>query len=218
MFYLILAIMSSVLISVCMRASEKHIVNQMEMFTANYAICSVLSMVYMEWKSVGSVEMDFTVIFLMGAISGILYLANFIFLKYNMQKNGIVLSSTFMKLGVLIPTIMAVVVFGESPKVSQVIGIVIAIVAFVLAVRNKKGLNIKDCGYGLLIGIPNYYSARFLLMALRSMDAVLVYPLYSVATIILITVTGVLVFKEKLSVQKTVALLLVMVAISLINM
>ena len=36
MLYLIFAIISSVLISVCMRASEKHITNQMGMFAANY--------------------------------------------------------------------------------------------------------------------------------------------------------------------------------------
>ena len=92
------------------------------------------------------------------------------------------------------------------------------VIAVILAVRNKMGFHIKDGVYGLLIGIPNYYSARFLLMALRSVDAVLVYPLYSVATIILITVVGVIAFKEKLNTQKVVALVLVMIAISLINM
>lgn len=236
-------------------------------------------MVYMKWENVGGTAIKFAPIFLMGGISGILYLVNFVFLKYNMQKNGIVLSSTFMKLGVVIPTIMAVVVFREIPKLPQILGIVIAIVAIVvfnfqkdamkdgtqkylllllllvsgftdsmakiyeqfgdtkgsdiyllvtflvaffialvLAIRNKAGIYIKDCGYGLLIGIPNYYSARFLLMALRSVDAVLVYPLYSVATIIVITIAGVLIFKEKLSVQKIVALVLVMVAIALLSM
>lgn len=279
MLYLILAIMSSVLISTFMRASEKYITNQMGMFAANYAICSVLSLGYMEWESISNVGINFTPIFLMGGISGILYLANFVFLKYNMQKNGIVLSSTFMKLGVLIPTIMAVVVFGETPKLLQGLGIVIAIVAIVvfnfqkdamkdgtqkyllllllllsgftdsmakiyeqfgdvkgsdiyllvtflvafllaliLMIRNKMGFHRKDFGYGLLIGIPNYYSARFLLMALRSVDAVLVYPLYSIATIILLTIVGVIIFREKLSVQKILALVLVMVSISLINM
>ena len=279
MLYLILAIMSSVLISTFMRASEKYITNQMGMFAANYAICSVLSLGYMEWESISNVGINFTPIFLMGGISGILYLANFVFLKYNMQKNGIVLSSTFMKLGVLIPTILAVVVFGETPKLLQGLGIVIAIVAIVvfnfqkdamkdgtqkyllllllllsgftdsmakiyeqfgdvkgsdiyllvtflvafllaliLMIRNKMGFHRKDFGYGLLIGIPNYYSARFLLMALRSVDAVLVYPLYSIATIILLTIVGVIIFREKLSVQKILALVLVMVSISLINM
>lgn len=91
------------------------------------------------------------------------------------------------------------------------------LIALILMVKNKMGIHRKDCAYGLLIGIPNYYSARFLLMALRSVDAVLVYPLYSVATIILITIVGILVFRERLSRQKAVALVLVMVAISWIN-
>lgn len=279
MFYLILAIISSTFISILMRASEKHIANQMGMFAANYAACCALSVFYSEWETLGGAEISLAPILLCGVISGMLYLGNFIFLKYNMQKNGIVLSSTFMKLGVLIPTLMAVFVFREMPRTSQVIGIAIAVVAIVifnfekeamkdgshkylllvllllsgitdsmakvyeqmgeeagsdyyllvtflvafalaviLAFRNQSGIHVADLGYGLLIGIPNYYSARFLLKALGSVEAVLVYPLYSVATIILITIAGVFIFKEKLSKQKIVALMLVLLAICLLNL
>lgn len=37
-----------------------------------------------------------------------MFMANFLFYKYNMKCNGIVMSAAFMKLGVLVPTIMAV--------------------------------------------------------------------------------------------------------------
>ena len=49
-----------------------------------------------------------------------------------MKYNGIVLSSTFMKLGVIIPTIMAIVAFGEMPTAMQVAGIALAIVAIII--------------------------------------------------------------------------------------
>ena len=87
-----------------------------------------------------------------------------------------------------------------------------------MAFREQSGIHVKDMAYGLLIGVPNYYSARFLLKALGSVSAVLVYPLYSVATIILVTVAGLIIFKEQLSKQKAIALSLVLLAITLLNL
>jgi len=258
---------------------ENKITNKMGMFAANYAACCLLSLFYLKEESIIPEGDGLAPVLILGGLSGILYLVNFIFLKYNMQYNGIVLSSTFMKLGVLIPTIMAVICFGEKPGAAQVIGIAIAVVAIivfnfekdavkdgerkhllilllllsgftdsmakifeqagnvqgsdayllvtffvafviamVMAIRNKNGISREDVKYGLLIGIPNYYSARFLLQSLQSVDAVLVYPLYSVATIIVVTIAGVFLFHEKLSGQKAKALVLVLVAVCLLNM
>ena len=275
--YLILAILSSAMVSITMRASEKYITNKMAMFMSNYAICIALSAAFMDWKNV-SAGLGVPALVL-GVISGILYLVSFIFLKYNMQHNGIVLSSTFMKLGVLIPTIMAVVVFHEMPKWTQVLGICISIFAIVIihfekealqesnkkiwlllllvlsgftdsmaniyeqvgspegkdgyllitfftafvlatvfACRDKNKITRKDLLFGMLIGIPNYFSARFLLLALGSVDAVLAYPMYSVATMIVIMLAGVLAFREQLSKKKAVALAMIVVAVCLLNM
>ena len=277
MFYLILAILSSAMVSITMRASEKYITNKMAMFMSNYAICIALSAAFMDWKNV-SAGLGVPALSL-GIISGILYLVSFIFLKYNMQHNGIVLSSTFMKLGVLIPTVMAVVVFHEVPRWTQVLGIGISVfaiiiihfekealqesnkkiwlllllvlsgftdsmaniyeqvgrpegkdsyllitffTAFVLATvfacREKNKITRKDLLFGMLIGIPNYFSARFLLLALGSVDAVLAYPMYSVATMIVIMLAGVLTFHEQLSKKKAVALGMIVVAVCLLNM
>ena len=134
MIYLILAIVSSSLISIFMRLSENHIKNEMGMFMANYALCSVLAIAFMDEINVGSLlgthDQHLTVI--IGIITGAFFLGGFLFLKYNMKYNGIVLSSTFMKLGVLIPTIMAIIVFGEVPSILQVVGIAIAIVAIII--------------------------------------------------------------------------------------
>jgi len=277
MFYLILAILSSAMVSITMRASEKYITNKMAMFMSNYAICIALSAAFLDWKNV-SAGLGMPALVL-GVISGVLYLVSFIFLKYNMQHNGIVLSSTFMKLGVLIPTVMAVVVFHEMPKWTQVLGIAISVFAIImvhfekealqesnkkiwlllllvlsgftdsmaniyeqvgkaegkdgyllitffvafllaamLAFREKNKMTRKDLVFGMLIGIPNYFSARFLLLALGSVDAVLVYPMYSVATIIVITLAGVFAFREQISKKKAIALGMIVVAVCLLNM
>ena len=177
-------------------------------------------------------------------------------LQLNVKKNGVVLSATFMKLGVLVPTVVSVLVFEEMPKTVQVLGFLLAIVAIVLinfekeqtganfkagllllllaggggdamakvyeelgctesedkfllctfavalvlcvvlALYKKQRLDKSDIFFGLLIGIPNYYSARFLLKALSSVPAVVAYPTYSVAGILLVTAAAILIFKE----------------------
>ena len=71
------------------------------------------------------------------------------------------------------------------------------------------------CGIG--VGIPNYFSSRFLLSALKTVPAVVVFPVYSTATILIISATGILVFGEKLSRRKALALALILGALVLLN-
>lgn len=289
MIYLILAIASSSLISIFMRLSENHIKNEMGMFMASYALCAALAVGFMDKSApqllLGTHDQHLTVI--LGIITGAFFLGGFLFLKYNMKYNGIVLSSTFIKLGVLIPTIMAIVVFGEVLSVLQIVGIAIAIVAIIIinfekephgsnsigeskngnkkilllvllllgglgdsmsnifeklgpdsgkdgfllltfftafvitiaiVILGKKKLCKADILFGLLVGVPNYFSARFLLASLGSLEAVIVYPTYSVGTMVVVTIVGVIAFREKISKQKGLALGLIAVAIALLNM
>lgn len=280
MIYLVLAIASSAMISIIMRASEPHVKNEIGMFMANYAVCMALSFIFMQEKSLmvsPSMGLDWLTMGL-GILSGVLYLANFLFYKFNMKCNGIVMSATFMKLGVLVPTIMAVLVFKEIPGLAQVLGILIAIGAILLIHFEKDAFSenkhmiwlllllflsgftdsmanifeklgnpdrkdayllvtfgiaflitvvlswvgrikpkAKDLLFGALIGIPNYFSSRFLLLALGEMKAVLVYPTYSVTTMIVIMIAGVFLFHEKIGKKKLCALVMILLAIALLN-
>ncbi len=93
--------------------------------------------------------------------------------------------------------------------------------AFVLCVIlcfvKKQGITPGDVLCGLAIGVPNYLSARFLLLALTQVNAVVVYPTFSVGTIVLVTVVGVLAFREKLNQRKYIALGLILGALALLN-
>ena len=284
MIYLILAVVSSSLISIFMRISENHIKNEMGMFMANYALCALLAVGFMDKSGpiLGTNDQHLTLI--IGIITGALFLGGFLFLKYNMKYNGIVLASTFMKLGVLIPTLMAIVVFGEIPTIMQIAGIGLAIIAIIIihfdnddaqdgtgtkankkiwllallmlgglgdsmsnifekigpasgkdgflllafftalvitiaiVVLGKKKIHKEDILFGVLVGIPNYFSARFLLASLGALEAVIVYPTFSVGTMVVIAITGVVAFGEKISQKKGIALGLITVAIALLNM
>lgn len=282
MLYLVLAVVSSVLISVLMRVSEKSVKNPMLLFVANYFVCILISIAYMGQITVDLHAPKIGTALVLGICSGILYLLGFVLLQYNIRKNGVVLSSTFMRLGVLVPTAMAVLVFHEKPNVTQLLGFLVAVaailvmnlkmgeakgqkvpgivwliillltggftdslanvydkagnpdlknqyllfiffVAFVCSVigallRGKKQKpNYRDFVWGFLIGIPNYFSARFLLLSLGQLPAILVYPAFNVATILVVTLVGVIGFKEKLEKNKVIALGMILLALVLLN-
>lgn len=283
MFYLLLAILSSTLITLFMRLGEGKIRNNMGMFMTNYLICVVMSRISMGDMKLFTNEAGIRVAVGLGLFSGIMYLVSFVFMQWNMRKNGVVLTSTFTKLGVLVPTLMAIIVFREQPKLMQVLGIVLAIaaiiiihfdkdnagdvqaagggfkiwlilqllvsgftdslaniydkagsaalkdhylfytfaaalvLAFIMALLKKEKICKWDVIFGVIIGIPNYFSASFLLLALQSVPAIITYPVYSVGTIVAISVASVVLFKEQISSRKRVALLIVMLALVLLN-
>ncbi len=284
--YLLLAIASSAMVSLTMRITEKHIQNNMAMFAANYTICLVLARYFMGDARILTIGAGSGAALGLGVLSGILYLLNFVLLQTCMRHNGIVLSSTFMKLGVLVPTIMAIAVFREQPKILQIVGMAAALAAIIMihfdkedsensassgkkngrksllillllvsgftdsmaniydktglavwkehylfytflaallaavtmAVRERKGIRISDLLSGVLIGIPNYFSARFLLLALGSVPAVITYPVYSVATIVVISLVSALLLKETVSTRKKQALVLIIFALICLNL
>lgn len=276
MIYLILAIVSSALISVLMRISEKYSRSGMAMLATNYLMCCVLGIAYAGGTQLFPHAEGMGLTVLLAAVSGVLYLAGFVLMQWNIPRNGVVLTATFMKLGVIVPTTVSILVFGENPRFTQLIGIALAICAiFLIQGRGQKGAgsilgllgvllaggggdvmakvfdetapaNLKDqfllyifivafvlCVllciskkqkpalmdilFGLAIGIPNYYSARFLLLSIGEIPAMVAYPSFSVGTIIVVALVGVLCFKEKLNKRKLIALGVILAALVLLN-
>lgn len=131
MLSLILAIVSSMLITVVMRLSEKRRENPTAMLAVNYVTCCLCS-----WLSAGMpnpvpAQEGVPMAMLLGVVAGALFLGGFVLLQWNLPRNGVVLSATFQKLGVIVPTVMAILFFGETPRILQVIGIVLTLLAIV---------------------------------------------------------------------------------------
>ena len=274
---LILAIASSALVSITMRFSGSKIKNNLSMLAVNYIMCTFLAWVYTGFGSLYPVVDGSQTAAVFGAVNGVLYLAGFVLLQRNIRTNGVVLSATFIKLGLLVSMAVSVIFFGERPEIWQWAGFALAVTAIVLMnyrpgegkAGNLAGLLLlllaggggdamskvfEELGnpalsdyflvvtfgtallfclilckagkekmgrwevlFGLLIGIPNFFSAKFLLGALQDIAAVIVYPVYSVATILTVTVTGILVFREKLEKKQWLALGMILVALVLLN-
>lgn len=81
----------------------------------------------------------------------------------------------------------------------------------------KERFGKQELLYGLMIGVPNYFATRFLLLALGMVPAVVVYPAKSVATIGLITLAGCLAFHEKLKKVQWIAMGVTVVVLILLS-
>ncbi|MBP3652574.1 MAG: EamA family transporter [Clostridia bacterium] len=86
----------------------------------------------------------------------------------------------------------------------------------VLLLKHER-LGGKELLFGAMIGIPNFLAARFVLKALEALPAIIVYPCRSVGTIVIITLAGLFIFKERLSRRQVIAMLVIFVALVLLN-
>ena len=94
------------------------------------------------------------------------------------------------------------------------------ITLFLLVRETKKGgkkLSFRDLLAGILVGIPNYFSAALLLKALNGIPAFIVYPVFSSGTILIVTFVSSLFFHEKLTRRQAAGVILVLIAIVLLN-
>lgn len=132
MIYLILAVLASSLVAVLMRIANDHVKNNYAMFMANYFVCSAIAYAYMGGGNPFAAREGLGFAIILGLISGSFYLLNFVLLKLSIGRNGVTLASVFMKLGVIVPALIAIIVFKETPGVLQIAGIVLALAAIVL--------------------------------------------------------------------------------------
>lgn len=278
MLYLLLAILSSALVSIIMRLSTDKTSGNISMLAMNYLMCMAVAVGYTGLGNLFPQDADLSKTLGMGVVHGVLYLLSFVLLQLNVKKNGVVLSAIFMKLGLLVPMVVSVYWFGERPGPAQILGFALAVaaiilinfesgqsvmqfrlglilllisggcadvmskvfeelgapalsaqfllytflVAFVLCtalmIGKKEQPGKAEVWFGLMIGIPNFFSAKFLLKALESVSAVIAYPTYSVATILVVTLAGVLVFKERLGRRQWMAIAGILVALVLLNL
>lgn len=275
MFYLILAIAGSAMISILLRISSGKIKEGCSMLAFNYLTCTILGIAYAGFDPAVVHHSGFPAALGLGVVNGILLLGGFILMQASVRQNGVVLTSIFTKLGLLVPVVMSVVVFREMPTMVQIIGFCIAVAAIILinlqkdtgrfdwsliilllvcgstdamakiykavgsadltdpyllysfgaafvlcvgvVIAKKERPGFREFLFGTLIGIPNFLSSKFLLSALATVPAVVAYPTFSVATLLVITLTGVLAFREKLKAHQWAALAAILVALVMLN-
>ena len=278
MLSLLLAILTSAMIAVIMRLSTDRVSGRTGMLAVNYFVCLLLAAMHTGVSNLIPLDPGLPGTMGMGLVNGFLFLAGFVLLQSNTKCNGVVLSSIFMKLGLLVPMVISIAFFREMPTVVQIIGFCAAIVAIVLinyqkggdkigsrwsllllllaggscdamakifeevgtpslsaqflfytfvvafllclglAAWKKEKCGVKELLFGLALGVPNFYSARFLLASMKTVPAVIAYPTFSVGTILMVTLAGVVLFKERLAKHQWIALVMILLALARLNL
>lgn len=277
MGYLLLAVLSSAMISISMRLSTGKVRSHFTMVATNYIVCAILGAIYADFSLLSTGNSGWGLTIGVAVLNGVVLLSGMLLLQSSTRKNGIVLSSLFMKLGLLVPVVMSVLFFHEAPTWLQILGFLIASGAIVLfnlkkdsqgnrfsmglilllllnggadaivkifeavgpgalsdhflcfsfsvafalclclVLVKKEQPDVKALLFGAMVGVCNFFSFKFLLGALAQIPAVVVFPTFSVAAMLTVTLSGVLFFKERLDKRQWLAFAAVIVALVLLN-
>lgn len=302
MTYLVFAIVCSSAIAILFKYSEKINTQMYVVTSANYLIAFVTSIIMIIFKEMykvapqgGSFFSEISKAFgpgdyimsphaslmwglIIGPVAGMFFFSSFIFYQKSVKDNGVSLSGTFSKLGILVPMVFSIIIWKEIPSAIQTFGIILTIIAIILVnqsseenlkfsintslmalfflggmaefsnkiyqkyamieykemflfmvffsaflistyyiFKEKCKITKKDIAVGFAVGIPNLFTSYFLIMALDTIKATLAFPVFGAGTILVITGSGVVLFKEKISFKNKIATGLVVVAIILMN-
>ena len=127
MLFLLLAMLFSAVLAMVLKYLNTS--SPYGVFFFNYITCTVLAFAAMEPRTL--YNGDFTPCWL-GGITGLIYLASLSANGYSIHKNGAILSSVFTRLGVLVPIVVSVALFGERPTALQGLGVALAVAAAVV--------------------------------------------------------------------------------------
>lgn len=95
-------------------------------------------------------------------------------------------------------------------------GILILVYKFI---KDNSKLEFKNLLGGIALGVPNYFSMYFLILALqgKGMESATIFTLINIGVILLSTLFGILLFKEKAQKQNYLGILLAIIAVILVT-
>jgi len=113
-------------------------------------------------------------------------------------------------LGDLSPALFSAIGFG----IAGVLGLIVLVAAILLG---KQKLKFKNVLAGIVLGIPNYFSIYFLIMAIREpMDDSITYALNNVGIVMASFALGIVFFKESITRLKLIGGIIAVAAILLL--
>ncbi len=87
----------------------------------------------------------------------------------------------------------------------------------ILMVLKRKIFVARNLVWGIILGLPNYFSMFFLLKTLGQFQGTYIFPLNNIGIVAASTMAGVYIFKEKLSAQNKFGFILAILSILIIS-
>lgn len=216
MFYLFLAVLCSASIGLIFKYTETSNTNRYVITSANYFIAfmtSLFMIVYQGLLTGVRREAAFTEeVSLMlgndqyllspfasivwgvsvGALAGVFFFLSFIFYQKSVKDNGVGISGTFGKLGILIPMIFSIIIWREYPTSIQWVGIVLSLVSIVVVNLSKQSIKKFDFKPTVLLlfvfgGMAEFSNKIYQQYALNDYKDIFLFTIFFVAFIISVT-------------------------------
>ncbi|MFD1014987.1 EamA family transporter [Winogradskyella rapida] len=164
-------------------------------------------------------------------IIGILIALVAVFLTSLKEKGNVVLKQSiylplilFFGSGTIDTSINYFAPDDQIPLFSATIFAMAALIGVLLlsfrALKTKNNLTLKAIPFGVTLGIVNYGSIHFLLMALRveNTESSTLFTVNHIAILALSTIIGLLFFKEQISIKNWIGIVLALIAILLVTL
>ena len=89
-----------------------------------------------------------------------------------------------------------------------------------MTITTKKRFQLKSIPFGILLGVVNYGSMYFLLLALRveNTESSTIFTINNIAILALSTLVGLVLFKENISKKNWIGIILAFIAILLVTL
>lgn len=279
MHYIILAVTASTIIIVLLKILSRLKVNIFNAILINYVVASAFG--YLGDEGTLQIGLIFSKPwFWLAIVAGFLFILGFNLFALSAQHAGVALTGMASRISLIVAVTFGIVVFGDKPGWTQLIGILAGIAAFVMTFY-RKGLtrfnrkfvllplallmvhgfsdllmkvgqhyyiagdfnqflstvfvaalcfgilyfpfskarqqkfSYRVIPAGIVLGIVNWYSGYFLLLALDRFDVSLVIPIINISIVAATALTGYFAFREKLSKVNWVGVGLALLAIFL---
>lgn len=218
MGYLSLAIICSAAIALIFKYTENTLTNRYVITSANYFFASVTSLVMIMYQRLligvnreGSFINELSILsgnearlfspyasviwgILVGSIAGVFFFLSFVYYQKSVKDNGVGISGTIAKLGILIPMIFSILIWREFPTAVQWIGILLSLVAIVVVNLSKRSIKTLDFKPALLLlfvfgGMAEFSNKIYQQYALNEYKDIFLFSVFFVAFIISVTYT-----------------------------
>lgn len=218
MFYLFLAIICSSAIALIFKYSENANTNRYVITSANYFIAFTTSLVMVfskgllsglsreiafaeEFKLLSSnnayIFSPFSSVIwglIVGGISGSFFFLSFIYYQKSVRENGVGISGTFAKLGILIPMILSIIIWNELPTGIQWVGITLSLLSILIVNLSPQSLEKFDIKPTIILlfifgGLAEFSTKIYQKYALNEYKDVFLFAVFFIAFLLSIFYT-----------------------------
>ena len=144
MLYLVVGILCNIILLLILKSFQRFKVASFPAIIVNYIVAGSISLLFTNPKTV---YFEATYLWLPSLLLGALFVAIFNLISVTIEKNGVSVATVSNKMSVVIPVILAFIIYKDSPHLLKIVGIIIALLSVLLvSSSNTQDINIQTTG------------------------------------------------------------------------